>query len=58
MAQKRPFFTSKLPIPWHHGVAQKFFPAHLHSFDGPIAMDEQQPSLETPTWQTNIVVSF
>jgi hypothetical protein len=29
------------------------FPTHLHSFDGPIAMEEQRPSLETPTWQTN-----
>ena len=53
MAQKRLVFTSKSPTPWHHGMAHALFPTHLHSFDGPIAMEEQQPSLETPTQQTN-----
>ena len=53
MAQKRLVFTSKSPTPWHHGMAHAIFPTHLHSFDGPIAMEEQRPSSETPTWQTN-----
>ena len=58
MAQKRLVFTSKSPTPWHHGMAHALFPTHLHSFDGPIAMEGQQPSLETPTRQTNDRVEF
>ena len=38
---------------WHHGMAGASFPTHLHSFDGPFLIEEQQPSLETPTRQTN-----
>ena len=53
MAQNRLVFTSKSPTPWHHGMAHALFPTHLHSFDGPIAMEEQRPSLETPIRQTN-----
>ena len=53
MAEKRLVVTSKSPNPWHHGMAHALFPTHLHSFDGPIAMKEQRPSLETPTRQTN-----
>ena len=53
MAQKQLVFTSKSPTPWHHGMAHALFPTHLHSLDGAIAMEEQRPSLETPTQQTN-----
>ena len=37
MSRKRLFFTSKLPTPWHHGMAHALFPTNLHSSDGPIA---------------------
>ena len=33
------------PNPWHHAVAHAIFSTNLHSFDGPIAMEEQRPSL-------------
>ena len=49
MAQKRLVFTSKSPTPWHHGMAHALFTTHLYSFDGPIAMEEELPSLQTPT---------
>ena len=49
MAQKRLIFIWKLPTLWHHGQPHALFPTHFHSFDGPIAMEEQRPSLETPT---------
>ena len=47
------FLPSKSPTAWHHGMAHALFSTHLHSLDGPMAMEEQRPSLETPTWQTN-----
>ena len=53
MAPKRPVFTLPPPTPWHHGMAQALFCTHLHSFDGPIAMEDQRPPLKTPTRQTN-----
>ena len=58
MAQKWLVFTSKSPTPWHHGMAHALFPTHLHSFDGPIAMEEQRPSLETPVRQINDRLEF
>ena len=58
MAQKRLVFTPKSPTPWHHGMAHALFPTHLYSFDGRIAMEEQRPLLETPTWQTNDHLGF
>ena len=58
MAQKRLVFTSKLPTLWHHGMAHAIFTTPLRSFDGPIAMEEQRPSLETPTRQTNDRLEF
>ena len=57
MAQKRLVFTSKSPTPWHHGMAHTLFPTHLRSFDGPIAVQEQRPSLETRTGRPTIVLS-
>ena len=53
MAQKRLVFTSKSPTPWRHGMAHALFTTHLYSFDGSIAMEEELPSLETPTRPTN-----
>ena len=53
MAQKRLVLTSKSPTPWHHGMAHALFTSRLHSFVGPIAMEKERPSLETPTRQTN-----
>ena len=58
MAQKRLVFTSKMPTPYHHGMVHALFPAHLHSFDGTIAMEEQRPSLETRTRHTNDGLEF
>ena len=32
---------------WHHGMVHALLNTHLPSLDSPIAMEEQQPSLET-----------
>ena len=58
MAQKRLVFTSKSPTPWHHGMAHALFSTDLYSFHGPIAMEEQRPSLETPAPQVNECCEF
>ena len=58
MAQKRLVFSSKSPTPWHHGMAHALFPTHLHAFDGLVGMEEQRPSLETPTRHTNDCLEF
>ena len=55
---KRLVFSSKLPTPWHHGMGHALFPTHLHSFGGPITMEEQRASLEAPTRQTNDRLEF
>ena len=44
--------TSKWTTAWHHGVEDTLLNTHLHSFDSPIAMEEEQFSLEMPTWRT------
>ena len=49
MAEKRLIFTSKRTTAWHHGVVDALLNTHLQSFDSPIAMEEERPSLETPT---------
>ena len=48
-AQKRLIFTSKWTTAWHHGVADALLNTHLQSFNSPIPMEEERPSLETPT---------
>ena len=48
-AQNRLVFTSKWTTVWHHGMVQAVLNTHLPSFDSPIAMEEQRPSLQTPT---------
>ena len=53
MAPKRLVFTSRSPTPWRHDMAHTLFTSHLYSFDGPIAMEEELPSLEPPTRPTN-----
>ena len=58
MAQKRLGSTSKSPTPWHHGMAHALFSTNLYSFHGPIAMEEQRPSMETPMQQTNECPEF
>ena len=55
MAQKRLVFTFNSPTTWHHGMAHALFPTHLHSFDGPIAVEEQRPSLENLRGMPTIV---
>ena len=45
-------FTAKWATTWLHGVREASMNTHLRSFDSPIAVEEEQPSLETPTWDT------
>ena len=45
-------FTSKWTIVWHHGMVHALLITHLPSFNSPIAIKEQRPSLETPTRHT------
>ena len=40
------------PPPWHRGVRDAPLNTHLQSFDGPIIVEEERPSLETPTRHT------
>ena len=49
MAEKRLIFTSKWTTVWHHGMVHALLNTHLASFHSPIAMEEQRPSLQTPT---------
>ena len=49
MAQKRLIFTSKWTTVWHHGMVHALLNTHLPSFHSPFAMEEQRPSLQTPT---------
>ena len=34
---------------WHHAVRDALWNTHLRSFDCPIAVEEERPSVETPT---------
>ena len=43
------FFASKWTMALHHGVGYASLNTHLQSFDSPIPMEEEWPSLETPT---------
>ena len=47
--RKRLIFTSKWTTVWHHGMIHAVLNTHLPSFDSPIAMGEQRPSLQTRT---------
>ena len=47
--KKRLIFTSKWTTVWHHGMVHALLNTDLHSFDSPITMEEQRPSLQTPT---------
>ena len=47
--QKQLIFTSKWTTVWHHGMVQALLNTHLPSFDSPIAMEEERPSLQTRT---------
>ena len=49
---KMPHFTYKWTTVWHHGMVHALLNTHLPSFDGPNAMKEQRPSLETPAWRS------
>ena len=42
-------FTSKGTTTWHHHVRDASLKIRLQSFDSPIDMEEEQPSLEMPT---------
>ena len=48
LVQNRLIFTSKLTTTWHHGVRDASLNTHLRSFDSPIALEQEWPSLETP----------
>ena len=48
LVEKRLIFTSKWTITWHHGVRDASLNTHLQSFDGPVIVEEEQPSVETP----------
>ena len=48
-AQKWLIFTSKWTTVWHHGMVHALLNTHLPSFHSPIAMEEQQRSLQSPT---------
>ena len=48
-AQKRLIFTSRWTTMWQHGMIHAVLNTHLPSFDSPIAMEEQRPSLQTRT---------
>ena len=51
--EKRPKITSFSPknghSAWHHGGEHASLSTHLQSFDSPIAVEEDRPSLEMPT---------
>ena len=49
IAQKQLIFASKWTTASHHGVGDASLNTHLQSFDTPITMEEEWPSLETPT---------
>ena len=51
-AQKRLIFTSKWTAAWHDGMVRALLNTNFQSFHSPIAMEEQRPSLETPTGHT------
>ena len=51
MVQKQLIFNSKWTTVWDHGVQDALLNTHLQSFDSPIAMEEERPSLETLTWE-------
>ena len=52
-AQKRLIFTSNWTTAWHHSMVHAILNTHLPSFDSPLAMKEQRPSLQTPTWHND-----
>ena len=47
--EKQLVFTSKWTTAWHRGVRDTSLNAHLQSFESPITVEEEQPSLEMPT---------
>ena len=47
--EKRLIFTQKWTTILHHGVGDASLNTHLQSFDSPMAMEEERPSLETPS---------
>ena len=53
MAQKWLIFTSKWTTVRHHSVVDALLNTHLPSFNSPVAIKEQRPSLETPTRHTD-----
>ena len=42
-------FTSKWTSVWHHGMVHATLNTHMPLLDSRTAMEEQQPSLQTPT---------
>ena len=46
---KRLIFTSKWITVWHHGMVEALLNTHLPSFESPISMEEERPSLPTRT---------
>ena len=42
------FAPQKWTTAWHPGARDASLSTHLQSFDSPIAMEEEWPSLETP----------
>ena len=49
VVEKQLFFTSKLTSAWHRGVRNASLNTNLQSFDGPMALKGERPSLETAT---------
>ena len=48
-AQKRLIFTSKWTSVWHHVMVHALLNTDLHFFDSPIVLEDERPSLQTPT---------
>ena len=49
LVEKWLIFISKRITAWHHGVRDASVNTHLQSFGCPIIVEEERPSLETPT---------
>ena len=53
--EQRLIVTSKWTTTLHHSKRDASSNTHLQSFDRPSGVEEEQPSLETPTWHTGII---
>ena len=52
LIEKKLTFTSKWTTAWYHGMREASLNGHSQSFESPIFVEEEQPSLETRAWHT------